>query len=75
MGGHLVRTLKKKGSFSEDFSVKKKGGHFVRLSILVQNYINPSSDIGYILRGGRLLVKMGVIQWEHDAMIFTDKYF
>ena len=35
----MVRTIKKKGSFSEDFSLKKKGGHFVRLSILVQNSI------------------------------------
>ena len=34
-----MRTIKKKGSFSEDFSLKKKGGHFVRLSILVQNSI------------------------------------
>ena len=39
IGGHLVRIIKKKGSFSEDFSLKKKGGHFVRLSILVQNSI------------------------------------
>ena len=26
--GHLVRTIKKKGSFSEDFSLKKKRGSF-----------------------------------------------
>ena len=28
IGGHLVRTIKKKGSFSEDFSLKKKSGSF-----------------------------------------------
>ena len=29
--------------------------------------INPSfqTNIGYISRGGHLLVKMGVIQWKH----------
>ena len=26
IGGHLARTIKKKGSFSEDFSLKKKRG-------------------------------------------------
>ena len=62
-----MRTIKNKGSFSEDFSLKK-GGHFVRLSILVQNSIlqldNHSfqTNIRYILRGGHLLVKTGVIQ-------------
>ena len=44
IGVHLVRTIKKKGSFSEDFSLKKKkkgiiSAHFVRLSILAQNSI------------------------------------
>ena len=36
-----MRTIKKKGSFSEDFSLKKKkkGGNFLRLSILEQNSI------------------------------------
>ena len=28
IGSHLVRTIKKKGSFSEDFSFKKKRGSF-----------------------------------------------
>ena len=34
-----MRTIKKKGSFSEDFSLKKKGGHFMRLLILMQSSI------------------------------------
>ena len=51
---------------------RKKRGHLVRLSILVQNLANigPVSpffqtNIGYISRCGHLLGKIGVIQWEH----------
>ena len=63
--GHLVRTIKKKGSFGEDLSLKKKGvilrGSQSQCKILFSNYINPSfqTNIGYILRGGHLSVKLG----------------
>ena len=76
-----MRTIKKKGFFSEDFSLKKKESHFVRLSILVQNSIlqqNPSfqTNIGYISRGSHLLVKLKWASFsESMTPIFTDKYF
>ena len=48
-----MRTIKKKGSFSEASSFKKRG-HLVRLSILVQNggLSLSKKNIGYISRGG-----------------------
>ena len=37
--GHLVRTIKKKGSFSEDFSLKEKRRSFREALTLEQNSI------------------------------------
>ena len=64
-----MRTMKKKGSFSEDFSLKIKRGSFseaLNLSAkfyLATIYMNPSfqTNIGYVSCGGHLLVKMGII--------------
>ena len=38
IGGHLVRTIKRRGSFSEDFSLKKKRGSFREALNLSANF-------------------------------------
>ena len=42
-GGHLVRTIKRRGSFSEDFSLKKERGSFREALNLSANFYLATS--------------------------------
>ena len=76
-----MRTIQKKGAFSEDFSLKKKRGSFREALTLVQNsieqlhkYLLPNKYWVHITRWS-FIGENGRHSVRASTPIFTDKYF